>query len=166
MTAFAPIKVWRIQDAPDEFKRFCPAGWLNLDGKSNIEAVWLAVVPANFGWVGWLEGKGFNCCESFEHPLEGGGYIAVSGHHSWCSTQGACDLPVDTNRAIRVWRYGDESADIPVPYTDDADWVAQVPRDLVATTIAWMEPGQYFGNSEPDVHELPDGSELRIGCHA
>jgi hypothetical protein len=166
MTPFPHISVWRIQDTPEQYKRFCPAGWLNTDGNSSITAVWLAHVPSDSGWVGWLEFGEFACCDVFEHQLDDGSYIAVGGHYSHCSNDECAELPVDNSRVIRVWRYGDERADVPVPNTDDADWVAQVPRDFVGTKIAWLESGSNFGCSGVDVHQLPDGSELHVGCHS
>jgi hypothetical protein len=164
--SFPHIRVWRIQDVPAELKRFCPAGWLNTDGNSTVTAVWFAHVPAKSGWVGWLQGREFECCEAFEHKLDDGSYIAIGGHHQWCERNGAPDLPVDNDRVIRVWRYGDERADVTVPNTDDADWVAQVPRDFVGAEIAWLANGSNFGCSGVDVHKLPDGSEMHIGCHS
>ncbi len=167
MSAFPHISVWRTRDAPDELLRHCPPHWLGKDGDSDsVSAAWLVQVPADFGWVGWLEGKEFTCCEVFEHQLEDGSYIVAGGHRMWCAHGEAPEVPADKNRVIRVWRYGDERADVTVPNTDDADWVAQVPRDFVGSNIAWLESGSNFGCSGVDVHQLPDGSELHVGCHS
>ena len=164
MKGFLHVRIWRIQDAPEEYKRFCPAGWLQPDS-DNIRAVWLAYVPPNFGWAPAVDCNEYGC-EVFDHQLDGGGYIAVGGHYRWCQHEEASDLPADSKRVIRFWHYGNKHADVPVPYTDDADWVAQVPRELVGSAIAWLESGTSFGCSGVDVHQLPDGGELRIGCHA
>ncbi len=164
--SFPHIRVWQIQDAPDEMKRLCPARYLRSDGESAVTAVWLAHVPAAYGWVGWLEGSEYGCSETCEHQLDDGSYVAIGLHHNWCGHQAAAELPVDNNRCIRVWRYGDERAPVSVPSTDDADWVAQVPSDYVLADIPWLEGGSNFGCCAVDAHPLPDGSELRVGCHS
>lgn len=161
------ISVWRFKDAPEVLRRLCPQAWLNPDGEHDaLEASWLAYVPPGSGWVGWLESKEFTCCEVREHTLADGAQVIIAAHRGWCSASTEADLPDNPDRVIRAWRYGDERVPVSVPATDDADWVAQVPQELVDVPISWMESGSSFGCSGVDQHSLPDGGELRIGCHA
>lgn len=163
----AHVSVWLFRDAPEAYRKFCPPARLDTGGDhESVEPSWLAYVPPGFGWVGWLDSREFTCCKVFEQTLENGAQVIIGAHHRWCEGAAETDLPVDSKRVIRVWQYGDKRIDLPVPRTDDADWVAQVPKELVDTPIAWMESGTSFGCCGVDVHQQPDGSEVRIGCHA
>jgi hypothetical protein len=75
---------------------------------------------------------------------------------------------------IRVWQFGDAPKEFRELSTNggDEDWVAHIPKELLGTTWVDMcmsenQPGgRYFCCCCIVEFTLPDGSEIRIGCHA
>lgn len=69
---------------------------------------------------------------------------------------------------ISVWRWQDapqEYRDLS-PHGGDEDWVAHIPVELVEIWIPWMDGGTEFGCCEVSTHDMPDGSQIRIGAHS
>lgn len=68
-----PIKVWRWEDAPEEFKELSPHGG---------DEDWVALVPAYLKneIIGWLEYGSFGCCDISKHGLPDGNEVRIGAH--------------------------------------------------------------------------------------
>lgn len=67
------IKVWRFQDAPEEFRALSDHGG---------DEDWVAFLPESFNgdWIDWMEsGTSFGCCHVSEHTVEGG-TVRIGAH--------------------------------------------------------------------------------------
>ena len=82
-------------------------------------------------------------------------------------------------KPIQVWRFHDAPAELRAlsDHGGDEDWLALIPEYFVGE--AWVDAAmsdeyphphnmamQEFGCSSISIHELPDGSQVRIGAHA
>jgi hypothetical protein len=67
------IRVWRFDDAPEEFRE--------LSGHGGDED-WLAVVPGPLAdeYIGWLDHGPFGCCDISRHPLSDGSIVYIGAH--------------------------------------------------------------------------------------
>lgn len=69
------IRVWRWEDAPEEFRA--------LSGHGGDED-WIAHVPASLAgeWIDWLDDSGtpFGCCDVSTHPLPDGSVVRIGAH--------------------------------------------------------------------------------------
>ena len=68
------IKVWRFEDAPQEYRDLSTNGG---------DEDWIAFVPSVIGdeYIGWLDdGSSFGCCCVDQHNVEGG--VIKIGCHS------------------------------------------------------------------------------------
>ncbi len=73
-TVAKSIKVWRFQDAPQEYRNLSPHGG---------DEDWLALVPAELAdcYIGWMEpGSQFGCCDVSEHRLLDGSVVRIGAH--------------------------------------------------------------------------------------
>ncbi len=68
-----PIRVWRFEDAPEEFRRLSRCGG---------DEDWVAHVPAYLveSWIPWLEGSGFGVCAVEAHRLADGSEVHIGAH--------------------------------------------------------------------------------------
>lgn len=71
---------------------------------------------------------------------------------------------------IKVWPFHDAPERLRKlsPHGGDEDWLALVPAELVRSIhyFSWMEAGSGFGVCDVSAHDLPDGSQVRIGAHS
>lgn len=161
-----PIQIWHIDDAPEQCRRLCPPQWL-AEG-AEVCAVWVVLRPAPYErnyWIGWAESKEIGT-EFHELYLPEGSLLTITAmsRYEWFSFTPSA--PRDESRVIRVWDYETAHREGTCHTVDDADWVAILPPALSGAKIPWMADGTNFGCCGVDVHELPDGGEMHIGCHA
>ena len=75
-----------------------------------------------------------------------------------------------SDRTIRVWRWDDAPQEYRElsPHCGDEDWVALIPAALNVNGhyVPWCEDGTAFGRCHVSEHDLPDGSQVRIGAHS
>ena len=68
------IRVWRFEDAPEQFRK--------LSGHGGDED-WVALVPACMAgeYIGWIDNGGpFGCCDVEEHMLPDGREVRIGAH--------------------------------------------------------------------------------------
>lgn len=68
------IKVWRFEDAPEEYRKLSEHGG---------DEDWLAFVPGSLSreYIGWMQpGSSFGICDVSEHDVDGG--IVFIGAHA------------------------------------------------------------------------------------
>jgi hypothetical protein len=68
------IRVWRFEDAPQEYRDLSPHGG---------DEDWLAVVPWSMkdDWIPWLEGGGpFGVCDVSRHELDETEIVYIGAH--------------------------------------------------------------------------------------
>ena len=72
-----PIKVWRFENAPEEYKKLSTNGG---------DEDWLAFVPSEYvdpngcNWISWLEGNSFDTCSEPQQIKVTGGTIWIGSH--------------------------------------------------------------------------------------
>ncbi len=69
-----PIKVWRFDDAPEEYRALSEHGG---------DEDWVALLPPGYvdDYIGWMEdGSSFGCCNVSSHTLPDGWQVRIGAH--------------------------------------------------------------------------------------
>lgn len=69
-----PIKVWRFEGAPEEYKKLSEHGG---------DEDWVALIPPHYTaeYIGWMDpGGSFGYCKIYEYQLENGFVVRIGAH--------------------------------------------------------------------------------------
>ena len=66
--------------------------------------------------------------------------------------------------SIQVWRFEDAPKKLQALSTSGGSWIVVIPVRMKGDFIPWLEQGAFVGCAVYR-YPLPDGREVRIGCH-